>query len=348
MNYTTLKDDFKIRFNTNRSIDCAFCGTPLFLLGDITPGTALVTSLSAGTAIAYAPKDTPAFSVQSSDSNISYTCPKDKLLQYHEENYAKNIFHMISSLSPHLPINGADFLFSHNTVSSVFHNQTGALFVLLSDLFSISENDKKILLLKSEPQEQISLISAVNAKSHRAVIYDKSDFKSYPLPISGHKIIIVTADIKNAYLQRKVNDAVKTLGEHLEKSLEVCDISREILTDIPAQQKQLLDFCINERQRISAYPKVASLRELCDLINASSRELLNIIASKELTRLFDIVSSDDICAFRPAFDGTALYCIVQDDSVDKFIFQTEAAYEKKAGFKPAFYVCDTVTNGIIH
>ena len=81
MNYTTLKDDFKIRFNTNRSIDCAFCGTPLFLLGDITPGTALVTSLSAGTAIAYAPKDTPAFSVQSSDSNTSYTCPKDKLLQ---------------------------------------------------------------------------------------------------------------------------------------------------------------------------------------------------------------------------------------------------------------------------
>lgn len=351
MNYKTLKDDFMIRFNTDHSVDCVFCGTPLFLLGDITPGYALVTSLSAGTALAYAPRDKPLFSVQSSDSNISYTSPAEKLLQYHEENYAKDCFHLLAHLLPDLPLKGADFLFSNNCTSSLFHNQSAAICMLFSSIFSISPQEiiTKIPFSVNDVQKRISLISSMCVTARHAEVYDNFVKNRYPLPISGHKTIIITADIKKSHLRKNVSDAVKTLQSASEQNLDFCDITREMLINIPNQQKQILDFCINERQRISYYSKVSSLHDLCELVNASSRELLNIINSKELTQLYNISSSaEGICALRPTFDGSALYCIVTDNSVDKFIFQTEAAYEKKAGFKPAFYVCDTVTNGIIH
>lgn len=347
MNYKALKNDFSIRYDTKQTVKCCFCGTVLFLLGDITPGFALTTSLSAGTALLYAPTDNNLFGIQSTDSNILYSCSKDKLLQYHEDNFAKDTFHMLAYLTSDSPNVGANFLFSHNAPASFFHNNSGALCLLFSKHFLKSPKviTEKLPSAINNPQHYITLMSSMTAKKNHAELYDNCLYKTYPLPILGCKTVIITANLKRAYLSQRVNGAIEMLRSQLDKNIEFADISREMLFDIPAQHKQLLEFCINEKKRIYAYPQISSSHEFCDLINASSFELLRTIKSKDISLLADCVSSfPDLCAFRPTFDGRALYCIIPDGSVDNFITHTEAMYEKKAGLKPAFYICDTITH----
>ena len=135
MNIKEFQDNFKIRYNTKSSPSCVFTGYPLFLLGDITyncENYALMTTLSLGTTLIFGKSQNNTFSIQNTSDNLQYTCSEKELSKYHEENYAKDIFHLISSLYSDLNITGLNMLFSHDINNTNFQTYSAPLLTALS------------------------------------------------------------------------------------------------------------------------------------------------------------------------------------------------------------------------
>lgn len=363
MNFQNLQNNFKTVYNNTRTVPCFFAGTPLFLLGDITAGcgsSSLITALSSGTALAIdINTQKKIFSIQQTQENLAFTCRLNKLSSYNEKNYAKPLFHIISKLNTYFKLNltAADLLFEHNTIDTFFHNCSASLISALFLLFEKNDNPVDILSVLSEEfsdYELRAILSTLVLKKGNCVMINDDNllYKQYTLPISFSKIVIIKTDIKKQYMTVKMKNAYNSLKKYLEANNLPVNINGELTYDdmpLTENEVRLLRFMNNEEKRIGKYPAITGFDEFCGIINSSCKELLEISANSPLLILAETISATKcVSAFRPLADNSSVYCIVNDRQVDEFITVCEREYEKKAGYKPTFYICDTVSSGIEH
>lgn len=362
MNFKNLQNDFKTIYNTNITVPCTFSGTSLFLLGDVTcdcGGSSLITSLSSGTSLALnTHKKDSIYSIQQTRENLVFTCKADKLSLYHENNYAKPLFHIIDRLISYFNINltGADLLFENNTIDKPFHNYSGPLVSAFMLLFTPQKHVSDILSALSDSilskKDTLSLLASLISKECHCIAADGDTFNyhSYLLPVSGKKIIIIKTDIKKQHMSVNIKNAYKNLQKYIPDIHFFSQVNEDVLvSDNPLSKKEIkmLCFMLNEEKRIRKYPNISGFDDLCGIIKESCYELLEISESPQLSLLIDILSSiTDAKAFRPLSDNSSVYCIVNNEAVDDFTLRFEKEFEKKAGYKPTFYICDTITSGI--
>ena len=361
MNFKNLQDDFKTRYNTNANVPCVFSCTPLFLLGDITcscGGHSLLTGLSAGTALAintHIQKNI--FSIQTSGENTMFTCTSDELSKYHENNFAKQLFHILSRLISHISpeLSGADMLFEHNTAAAEFQNPSGALISAAALLFAPEKKPLDIIsaaaLCEYTKMDLVKLIVSLTSEQGHCVLTDSNSmsYQRYKLPAEGKKFIIITTDIKKHPVSLYMQNAYKELKKNIPELLYPSQITKDMLnsnSSLKESDVKLLCFMLNEENRIEKYPHISGFDDICRMINESGREMVEIINDSVLSLLFEILSKSAALAYRPTANASGAYCIVCDEKVDDFIKETTSEYEKKAGYKPAFYICDTAASGI--
>ena len=359
MKFQKLQDYFKIRFNSTKNVPCFFSGTPFFLLGDITCNCSkhsLMTTLSSGTALAIdTHKKDNVFSIQTSRENTSFSCEKKKLLNYHEDNSLKKLFNILGLILPHLKeeISGADMLFSDNTIDSFFNSRKEVLFTAFSLLFFPEKTPSEIISKISSPdfskKNTLKLLAALSGREKHCIITDNSliSYKPYRIPLMDKKIIIIKTDIKNQEFGAKMTKAFREFQSKNNKNM---DISKDMLySDFSLNEENIdfLCFMLNEEKRIEKYPKISNFNDFCEIINESGREFIELCKNSELDLLYNIAAkSPDILALRPTENISFIYSIVEDANVDRFIEDFDREYEKKAGYKPTFFICDTATSGI--
>ena len=359
MNFQKIQDYFKIRFNSSEDISCFFSGTPFFLLGDITCNCSkhsLMTTLSSGTGLAInTHKKDNIFSIQSSQKNISYSCEKHKLLNYHEDDFSKKLFNMLGEIIPNLKeeISGCDMLFFDNTIDNFFHSHKEVLLSAISLLFFPEQTPAEIISKISpsdfSKKDKLKLLAALSGRENHCIITDNSKmiYKSYRIPLINKKIIFIKTDIKNQYLSSKMTNVCKVFES---KSIQNTPLSKDILFSDFSLNKEDIDFlCFmsNEEKRIEKYPNISNFNDFCKIINESGSELIKLCNNSELDLLYSIATKNPyLLAIRPSYNISFVYSIVSDNNVDKFIETFETEYEKKAGYKPTFFICDTVTSGI--
>lgn len=329
MNFKDLKNDFKTRYFTQNEPTAVFAGKTLFLLGgetlDCTGG--IMTSLSAGTALIFNLSKTPAlFTVQNADTDIAYQCSKNELAHYSDDNFARGIFRIIAQHNDKSDISGLDMLFKNNTTNTDFFNYSGALTKALSCLDNTIVSDE--------------------VPPFRTLFLDKNtqEYSENKLSFSGKKIIVITIETKKQNISGMCKSATARLPEGV--PLDAQTISEKAFTET---DNKLLTFIAEEKKRVDAFKNESDFHTACKAITASGSELFSISNSDKLRTLQNILSTtDSALAFRPAFDNSAIYVITEDFAVDALIKKVEDEYEKKAGSKPAFYICDIGSHHIIH
>lgn len=336
MNFKNLQDDFFIRYNTNSTPYCLFSGTPLYILGDLSfPdfGHSLITAISTGTAL-LTDFEGSDFSIQQTDDNTIFSCSKNNLDLYKEKNYATKIFQAIdclNSYSPNPP-KCARLLYHHNTKIKSFHNYLAPLISLYMLIYKESSPERILTALsplKLLRKEYLSLLATLTLnKGHIKLSNNLSlSEKDYLFPIDGNKIIIIKTDAKP-----------KKIFTDFSPTADPESLTKE--------QQKILSFFIKEEDLILKYPGISNFSEFYNLINESSEDLRSIIDSTELSILLEITEKTSALASRAILNSSSIYSIVPDCDIDDFIKYTEKEYEKKAGYKPTFYITDTINSGI--
>ena len=359
MNFKNLQDNFKIRYKTESDVSCVFCGTPLYILGGMAKEcetSGILTTLSAGTAAAIGTdckKNT--FSLQECRQNTIFTCSSAGLGTYSEDNYAaplfRTLYRLISKLR--LPLSGADILFANNAADKMFYNEKAALLCFAA----LSCGKKEEILKFIFPDDffcndALELATALTLTPGHCIVGKNcdSEYKKYIFPVSGKKIIIIKTDIKNRRLPMIADAAYKNFCKNNPEISSPSQLSAEnIASDnsLKDLDKKLLTFLMNEEIRISKYEKASSFTDIAELINSSAYEFSKIVSDSDLFVLLEILEKDTpALTFRPLKDNSSVYCIVDDENTDELITKCEKEYEKKAGYKPTFYICDTAASGI--
>lgn len=336
MNFKNLQDDFLVRYNTKTKPYCTFSGTPLFLMGDLLfsdCGHSLITALSSGTALAVSHEGTD-YSIQQTLENTVFSCAGKKLTLYNEKNYATPIFHTIAHLNSHFKINpdGMKLLFEHNTISKGFHNYLAPLISAFMLLFSNSSPVDVLTALSSmkfTKKEYFSILATISLSKGHIILSDNLSLlaKDYIFPLLGTKIVII-----------KTNTKPKRIYTDFSTDADPDDLSKE--------QQRILSFFIKEEERILKYPAIKDFSEFHNLINESGEDLLSLIDVPAISLLAEVTRKTSALSLRPIANSSSIYAIVSDEDIDDFVNFTEGEYEKKAGYKPTFYITDTTDSGI--
>lgn len=336
MNFKNLQDNFLVRYNTKTKPYCTFSGTPLFLLGDISfpdYGHSLISVISAGTALSISFEGTD-FSIQQTHDNTVFSAEKKNLLNYSEKNYAAPIFHAISYLNSHFKndSDGLRLLYEHNTNSKGFYNYLSpliSLFLLLFPGHTPTDALTALTPMKLSKKDYFSLfVTASQNKGHITLTDNLSLLtKDYLLPPDDVKIVIIKTDTKP-----------KRIFSDFSPTSDPDELSKE--------QQRILSFFIKEEERVLKYPELKDIGEFHNLINESGEDLLSLLDTSAISLLVDITRKTPALSSRPIANSSSVYAIVPDTEVDNFIKYTENEYEKKAGYKPTFYITDTVASGI--
>ena len=336
MNFKNLQDNFLVRYNTKTKPYCTFSGTPLFLLGDNSfpdCGHSLISAISAGTALSISFEGTD-FSIQQTHDNTVFSAEKKNLLTYSEKNYAAPIFHLISYLNSHFKndSDGLRLLYDHNTNSRGFYNYLApliSLFLLLFPGHTPVDALTALSPMNLSKKEYFSLLASTSqSKGHITLANNLSLLtKDYLLPRDAVKIVIIKTDSK---LKRILTD--------FSPMSDADELSKE--------QQRILSFFIKEEERVLKYPEIKDISGFHKLINESGEDLLSLIDMPVISLLIDITRKTPALSSRPIANSSSIYAIVPDGEVDNFIKYTEKEYEKKAGYKPTFYITDTVASGI--
>lgn len=336
MNFKNLQDDFSVRYNTKTKPYCTFSGTPLFLLGDISfsdCGHSLISAISAGTALSISFEGTD-FSIQQTHDNTVFSSEKKNLLTYSEKNYATPIFHAISYLNSHFKNDseGLMLLYEHNTNSKGFYNYLSPLisaFLLLFPGYTLTDALTALSSLNLSKKEYFSLLTTLSQSKGHITLADNLSLltKNYLLPLDDSKIVIIKTDSK----PKKIFTDFSPVADPDELSKE---------------QRRILSFFIKEEERILKYPEIKDFSEFHNLINESCEDLLPLIDTPAISLLIDIIRKTPALSSRPIANSSSVFTIVPDSEIDSFIGFAEKEYEKKAGYKPTFYITDTVASGI--
>lgn len=355
MIFQKLQNDFKIRYFSDKTPACAFAGYPLFLLGDINIGySSLSTALSAGTAIAFETTNNNTFSVQRNNDNTLFSCEINDLLSCHEDNFPETIFKIIGKLSASADIKftGADMLFLHNTQDSHFHNYKSALLTMLFSLFfpgkPIEELICSVQNMQYSEKETRSVLTSLCSYQNSCIITRNRTYKQYPLPLYDKKIIIAKLSEKNPHICQTLKNALHSYKKYAVENNQSPELNSDLLySDIPltAKEKKILFFALNEEKRIKNYTNISDFGGFSSIINSSAEEMLDFLDCRPFSLLCKIFSNYT-SAFRPMPEDMSVYCIIYNDMVDSFIASCAKEFEKKAGYKPTFFICDTASSGL--
>lgn len=353
MNLKKLQSDFKIRYNRDVTPSCTFAGTPLFLLGDITPTeNAIVTALSSGTALAInTGVFENVFSIQDTETNTVYTCEKERLSRYRSDTPARLIFNILGALNDNLglKLKGAELLYMHMTTEPKFFNSVSPLLTAIS----ILSGEEPVRLLSPlstlgiSKKELFSYKATLMLCKDRCAVNLDGDFRILPIPFCGTKTVIIKTGKKNLYLSEKINKAVCDFKKAAESEGEVFTLTKDLLFNLSLsrQTRELCEFAIREDERIKAF--LHGRENIFSLINQSAEDFIKIAENDDLKLLYRTATDlKTHLAIRPLPSGAGLYAIIPDRDVDGFLEALSKVYQKKSGIKPEFYVTDTANSGM--
>lgn len=318
MDFTNLKNNFKIRYCHKGAVNTVFSGKPFCLLGGEEDYSGMIfTTLSVGTALAFAPGgDSNSYTVQDSETNTEYFCERKNLTSYSEDNFARDIFNELGNLNRLYDLPGMNMLFKCNCANSDFSDYRNALRLAVSSFDGVHYKE----------------LAPPSPSAHHALQIAKSSHicTENSVSFAGTKFILITTPATKRHLSRlcaKMCTASAVCGKSLNPH----------------------DFIQNENERVTAFAAAEKLPEACDILCGSGAELFRFFSSYDMISLREILeTTDGVLAFRPAPDISAVYAVVKDEYVDSFMQTAEYRYEKKAGIKPTFYICDIGVQQIIH
>lgn len=354
MIFKNLQEEFKIRYKSKETALCVFSGAPLFIFGDIghhCGTTSLIISLSAGTAAAVnVNTNHSTVSICRTCDNIIISYPTNKLGKYYEENYTRSLFHMLFQTmnSLHVNFRGAEVLFENSTEDNFFHNYKGAL--LSAVALILNKRDDVLQMLSKQDffgLDAAGLTASMILKEEQCLLYNGTSrtYARYSLPLFGKKIIIIKTGAKTMHLPLIFANAYSKIQKNHPEIVSFAQLDSEIVRtadELREIEKKVIIFSLNEEKRMSEYPYLSDEIDFHKILNNSGRELYEIVGNSELAALCEILSNTDgVCAHRPLADNTGVFCIAADSYVDGVVKDCESRFEKKVGYRPAFYICNT-------
>lgn len=296
------------------------------------------------------------FYLRELDSEVMYECRRTELGVYRENNWAKDIFHLIGRLTKSINAAGAQILFYKEGKKEEFESYSAAAAIGFSDIFCKSLNPAALLgvILPDNinfADNAKELISLEAAKDRFAFVENQIPIY-LPASLSGYKIIIVLTGekpFKNPDFKR-VLDRMKETGRGEVSSFS--HISRDeigLYRDLPEYYLAL--FARNESERITAGAealKRGDINLFGDIVKQSGKEYLAAAgkSSSNIELLFEFASEISyVCGI---YKNRGVFAVVADGEVDKFVAGVGEMYEKKAGSKPEFYICaDSATEEVV-
>lgn len=260
------------------------------------------------------------FYLRETDSEIMYDCEKNKLFAYRENDWAKNLFHILGRLCGSINISGAQVLF-HKECGADFANYAAAVCYGFSKIFcsditaaeilsmilpgnaDFAENARQLLSLDSQ-KGRFSLIE------NRVPVYIFPGMDDYMtvLALTGEKAF---ADPIKRAEQSGMTDEIKAFEEEENRRVTVG----------------------------AALLKKGDTEGFGRIVKKSAEEYLELAQkhSEKVKMLFKCAAAlSDICGI---YENRGIFSFVHKDVVDEFVDTLGAEYEKKAGTKPEFYIC---------
>ncbi len=187
------------------------------------------------------------------------------------------------------------------------------VFRYLSGFHGISAMNMLFANNSENPNLQ-NLKGAIDAALHESPLHT-TDFG-----LGGKKIIIVMPEIKKKHF------------------IDICNKVYD-----GEEDNEISAFILNEQNRIRSIENERHITSVFEAIKESSGELFSLISCDKLQTIANILAhTPQALAYRPIWDCSSIYIIADELSVDELIKKVESEYEKKAGKKPTFAICDII------
>lgn len=290
------------------------------------------------------------FYLRDADSELMYECARGDLSNYYENNWAKDIFHLIGRLTKSVNINGAKILIGKSCDHWEFSHYSAAVALGFSHIFCKNLQPAELLPLilpeGASFAESAGALMSLSAVENRCMLIENRHLVYFPFPIGEFKIVIaVVSDkpFKNPDF-KKVLENIKELkfGTDFLQFSQITKQEIELYREQPDYLYAL--FARNEMERLAlaaACLKQGDLARFGEILTQSAEELLKAVGkpAEKVKKMFEISAA--LSAGCGIYRNKGIFAIVRNGEVDQFVDMVGHLYEKKAGTKPEFYICSS-------
>lgn len=295
------------------------------------------------------------FYIRSTDSNIMYECSRKGLAEYNENNWAKEIFHILSRMNGSINADGAEILFHSECNRAEFRRYPELTAYAFAEIFygGLKSADALSFISskKNGYKEKALRLMSVNSEKNKIYYIENGVLIPAEFVFDGYKTVLISAGnkfVKQIDFERLLENVRNTRREF---TGSFSNIDRKeaqkykSMTEYP-----YIKFAINERERIFELErsiKKGDIIAMGEIIKESAGEYFNLLGKDGTAacRLFDIAeNAADVCGI---YDKYGIYAILPDGETDSFINNVGKECERKTGLIPEFYVCETSFGGAV-
>ncbi len=337
MNGETLRQNFiKVYRDNNIPINVFKAAHGFSLLCEAEPNSAAIgMGIAPNTYLGIRLCDEDSFYVRFPGSEMQYECSRNKLSEYSQNDCAEPIFKTIARLlKGNESISGAQLYFQCECDEEKFAEYKAVLVYGMGTILGMNTSGENLMKFiypdTMNFSENARNIITLSSAENRCEAIEKTEISFFSLPFGGCKLVIGKTDTK----------PLKSV-EYDEKKLDM-----GIAAYKGSDEYNKINYAINEKERFKQAKEALKHGEyarLGHIIRRSSCEYLSVVKKNgsNLKMLFDMAAeSSIICGI---YERSGIYAIVEDNRVDSFIKAVGAAYERKIGKRPDFYVCAAAT-----
>lgn len=296
--------------------------------------------------------ETGDFNLRFSDSNIEYNCKAEKLLEYSENNPAREYFRLLGKAIKNSGINGAEILLYREVTYEGFDNCKNSATYAFSDLFlknkTISELADFVCENKKNYSDYLQISASLSSKKNCFCVTGHNNVTLFPALFDKYNIIIAVSEkkIQKQNFSALSNKIKKNTKDEYTSLLQMSDPSENLLCDL--SESAYVQFIKNETNRKKSAIDFLQSGDICQfgkIAKDSAKEWLEISGKKADTikTHFEIASClSPVCGI---FQNRGIFAFIEKENTDNFLKKTEEICKKRAEKKPFFLISESSETG---
>ncbi len=278
------------------------------------------------------------FKLRKIDSEILYSCHKDNLGEYRDDEWAEEIFKQIDKLLGVINVKGAEILVAIECGEMGYDDIKAAVCYGFIKLFLGGADHREITKIIAMDERKYNNFSrkliGISAKENHLGVTFENNVVSVPVELNGCRAVVAIIDKKGVKVDFE-KDIKRIMSDKNNPPFE--DI--KMYQHLP--EYKYLAYFEKEKERIllsESYIMSGNITELAKLINKSAEEYLKLGKNSALNDLFYIMSS--MALFSCVYNDRGVVSIISDIETDEYIEKVDKIFNKKTGSSPEFYISD--------
>lgn len=270
---------------------------------------------------------------------VVYQCVREELSYYKENEWAGELFSILSKMIKNTDISGAEILFyaepKNKEIESYKASLCYAFFKITGEKFKNKELLNFMLPNDCTFSENAKALISLNSAKNKVLLVENATPQYIHTIDTKYKIILILTE-------EKPFKGIEFPKIKAEDDKDIIFDEYTIYKDL--EDYSVMEFSKREQTRtdwaILALKK-NNLREFGAMVKASAEEYLaesNKKNSKVGTLFFTASILTEVCGL---YKNRGVFAFVMEEKIDSFVEKVGKIYEKKAGKKPNFYICET-------